>query len=85
MSTQVKVPLLFEVLGTSTELPQQLRITPPEYFLLVDSGADVHVLWDQCLGSDSGSSILEQEEPIAPLYVDRDAQQDQSSDDDLVQ
>ena len=45
MRTQVKVPLLFEVLSASTELPQQLRITPPEYFFLVD----VHALWDQCL------------------------------------
>ena len=47
--TQVKVSLLLEVLSASTELPQELRITPPEYFLLVDSGANVHVLWDQCL------------------------------------
>ena len=28
---------------------------------------------------------MEQEEPIAPLYVDKDAEQDQSSDDDLVE
>ena len=34
--TQVKVSLLFEVLSASTELPQELRITPPEYYLLVD-------------------------------------------------
>ena len=47
--TQVNVPLLFEVLGASTELPEQLRITPPECFLLVDSRANVHVLWGQCL------------------------------------
>ena len=40
----------------------------------------------ECMpGSDSGSSVLEQEEPIAPLYVDNDAEQDQSSDDDLVE
>ena len=39
-------------------------------------------------GSDSGSSILEQaDEPIAPLYVDKDTEQDQdeSSDDDRVE
>ena len=47
--SQVKVPLLFEVLSASSELPQELNATPPEYFLLVDSGANVHVLWDQCL------------------------------------
>ena len=43
---------------------------------------------DLMLGSDSGSSILEQaDEPIAPLYVDKDTEQDQdeSSDDDLVE
>ena len=48
-STQVKVSLLFEVLSASTELPQQLHITPPEYFLLVDSGSNVHVLSGACL------------------------------------
>ena len=49
--TQVKVSLLFEVLSASTELPQELRITPPEYFLLVDSGANVHVLGSMSISS----------------------------------
>ena len=43
------MPLSLEVLSASIDVPKELQQTPPEYVLLVESGANVHILWNQCL------------------------------------
>ena len=42
---------LFEVFTSTVNLPIELHVTPPEYFLHVDSGANIHVLWDRILAA----------------------------------
>ena len=46
---KVNMPLSLEVLSASIDVPKELQQTPPEYVLLVESGANVHILWNQCL------------------------------------
>ena len=40
------VASLLDILGLCQGLPLELHQTPPDYFLLVDTGANVHVVWE---------------------------------------
>ena len=53
MTNRVKLNTtrLFEVFTYTVNLPIELHVTPSEYFLLVDSGANIHVLWDRILAA----------------------------------